>query len=70
MTDLNYTPDVQLRNRAIPNKPEAGAGSTVKYHSYNVNCEDDEDIYNGDCEGEDCEENVYLQQLRSSQKDS
>ena len=60
MTDLNYTPDVQLRNRTIPNKLEAGAGSRVKYHSYNGNCEDEEDIYNGDGEGENCEENVYF----------
>ena len=59
MTDLNFTPDVQLRNKIIPNKTGAGAGSTIKYHSYNADHEDDKDIYNGDGEGEDCEENVY-----------
>ena len=60
MTDLNYTPDTQYRNRATPSNPDNGASSTVKYHTFNVNCEDEEDMYNGDGEGEDQEENVYL----------
>ena len=57
MTDLNFTPDIQLRNRTIPSKTEAGAGAVVKYHTYNIDHNDD--IYNGDGEGKDCEENVY-----------
>ena len=55
----SYMTDVQLRNKAIPNKKGAGTGAVVKYHTYNVDHENDDDIYKGDGEGEDYEENVF-----------
>ena len=41
MTDLNFTPDVQLRNKTYPNKTGAGTGAVVKNYTYNVDHEND-----------------------------
>ena len=58
MTDLNFTPDTQLRGyRQYPDKP--GAGAMVKKYTYNIDHEGYEDIYNGDGEGDEYEEHVF-----------
>ena len=60
MTDLNFTPDTQLRGyRQYPDNPGAGTGAMVKKYTYNIDHEGYEDIYKCDGEGEEYEENVF-----------
>ena len=59
ITDLNYMPDNQYRPRNMTSRSDNGGLSNVKHHNYSVNCETDEDYYNGDGEGDHQEEDVF-----------
>ena len=57
MTDLNFTPDVQSRNRTDFSKTWTEARTVVKHHNYSI--VHNNDTYNGDGEDEDYEESVF-----------